>query len=108
MICDRASLEKRSLLVFHNTPNIGVEFIADVVRKHGLSVLRGEDQVGEDFGRGIAAYGRAPSGLENVVDSFPQGVALGFHRVPLWGGSMVIDSVAFSATAASSFSVSGV
>ena len=41
------------------------------------------------FGVGAGEGHAAPSGLVGFIGPFSQGVALGYHIVPLWGGEPV-------------------
>ena len=44
------------------------------------------------FGVGVREVHAAPSGLGVFIGPFTQGVALGYHIVPLWGGRPVPPS----------------
>ena len=53
VIGDGASLEQRALVVFDDSADVSVEFVAVSICEEWFPILRGKDQMHEDLGEGL-------------------------------------------------------
>jgi hypothetical protein len=87
-IFNRSRNEQRAGNSVENSADVAVQIIADAIGNRALAILCREDEVDQDFGKGLRpdgrnAYGFARSGLENGA-WITQPAGLGYYRAALW------------------------